>query len=240
MLKNKSLLLAAAIMALLISTQDAPGQADEKKFEVGGQFSLINLTKQTLTTTTFPCVAPVPCPVAVTLVEGRRTEPGFGGRFGYNLSRYVALEAEGNFFPRDRDLDGGRSAQGLFGARVGRRFDKVGVFAKARPGFMRFSKGDYRPVGGCVAVFPPPIGCFEAVPRTNFAFDVGGVAEWYPSKNAILRFDAGDTIIHFGNRNVAAVDVPVGGLGPTRLVVVPVGAETKHNFQASAGVGFRF
>ncbi len=130
--------------------------------------------------------------------------------------------------------------QGLFGAKVGKRFGTVGLFAKARPGFVRFSKGDYQPVGGCTAIFPPPIGCFEPTAKTNFAFDIGGVVEWYPSKHTIVRLDAGDTIIHFGNRNVAALDVPAGGVGPTRLVVIPVAADTTQNFQGSLGIGWRF
>jgi hypothetical protein len=84
-------------------------------------------------------------------------------------------------------------------------------------------------------VFPPPAACFQPEARTNFAFDLGGVAEWYPSKNTIVRFDAGDTIIRFGARNVTATDIPSGG-----LVVVPAAAETRHNFQGSVGFGFRF
>ena len=92
---------------------------------------------------TIPCVGPLPCPVTVTLADGRETEPGFGGRFGYNFSRYLTLEAEGNFFPRDRELEGGRKTQGLFGAKVGKRMDRVGIFGKARPGFIRFQKVTY-------------------------------------------------------------------------------------------------
>jgi hypothetical protein len=235
---RKTIFLAALLLLSVVGFQVARAQSDERKFEVGGQFSLLRLPTTTITTTTFPCLGPLPCPVQTNFATGRNSEPGFGGRLGYNFSRYFALEAEGNFFPRDRDFEGGRKMQGFFGAKVGKRFDKVGLFGKARPGFMRFSKGDYRLARGCIAVFPPPIACFDPVAITKFAFDLGGVAELYPSKNTIVRFDGGDTIIRFGNRNVAAFD-PLSGLAGSG-VVIPVAAETKHNFQGSIGFGYRF
>lgn len=235
---KKTILLAALLSLPVAGFQVARAQSDEKKFEVGGQFTLARLPILTGTTTTFPCTTP-PCPVLTTFSRDHTNELGFGGRVGYNFNSYVTLEAEGNFFPRDRTFEGGRKLQGLLGAKVGKRFDKVGLFGKARPGFMRFSRGDYRSAGGgCVTVIPPPTGCFNSVAATRFAFDVGGVAELYPSKRTIVRFDAGDTIIRFGNRNVAAFD-PLGGLAGSG-VVIPAAAETKHNFQASIGFGYRF
>jgi hypothetical protein len=235
---RKTIFLAALLSLSVVSVQVARAQSDERKFEVGGQFTWASLPIITGTSTTFPCTTP-PCPVGTTYSRDRKNDLGFGGRVGYNMNSYLTFEAEGNLFPRDRTFEGGRKLQGLFGAKVGKRFDKVGLFAKARPGFMRFSKGDYQPNGGgCVAVFPPPIGCFNSVAVTRFAFDVGGVAEFYPSKNTIVRFDAGDTIIRYGNRNVAAFD-PLGGLAGSG-VVIPVGSETKHNFQGSLGFGYRF
>ena len=235
MIKKAMLVLAALFVAFSVCGQQALAQSDEKKIEVGGQFSLLRVPTLTVQSTGIVCVT-LPCPTTA-FSQGTEIDPGFGARIGYNVSPYVTLEAEGNLFPRDRDREGGRKAQGLFGAKVGKRFDKAGVFAKARPGFVRFNRGDYQPVGACIAVFPPPIGCFQPVAKTNFAIDLGGVGEFYPSKNTILRFDAGDTIIRFGARNAAASSTTAG---PTGLVVVPLAAETKHNFQVSVGVGFRF
>jgi hypothetical protein len=238
---SKKIVETVAMMILAaVSVNIGRAQTPETGFEAGGQFTLVSLSTLTATTTTLPCLGPLPCPVTTTFARGRETDPGFGGRLGYNFSRNVALEVEGNFFPRDRDFEGGRKIQGLFGVKAGKRVDGFGLFAKARPGFIRYEKGDYRPVGVCIAVFPPPIACFEPTTKTNFALDIGGVAEWYPSTHTIIRFDVGDTIVHFGERNVAAFDVPAAGLSPVRLVVIPVGAETKHNFQASVGVGYRF
>jgi len=236
---KKTIGAVALMMIFALNIQEALAQSDEGSFEVGGQFSRIRLPILTGATTIFPCINP-PCPVMTSVAAGCETEPGFGGRLGYSFSRHVGVEAEANFFLRNRHLEGGRKTQGLFGAKVGKRFATVGLFAKARPGLVRFSKGDYQQVGACIAVFPPPIGCFEPTDKTNFAFDLGGVVEWYPSKHTIVRLDAGDTIIRFGNRNVAARDVSTAGLDLRRLVVIPVAADTTHNFQGSLGIGWRF
>jgi hypothetical protein len=234
---RKTISLAFLLLLPVAGFQIAQGQSNERKLEVGGQFTWARLPILTGTVTTFPCLVP-PCPVGATFSKDHTNELGFGGRFGYNVNSYVTVEAEGNFFPRDRNFAGGRKMQGFFGAKVGKRFDKVGLFGKARPGFMRFSRGDYRLARGCIAVFPPPLACFDPVATTRFAFDLGGVAELYPSKNTIVRFDAGDTIIRFGNRNVAGFD-PLSGLAGSG-VAIPVAAETKHNFQGSIGIGYRF
>ena len=214
------------IALLALTLHDALPQSDGKNFEAGGQFSLLRLTSPTVTS------------AGTISGQDRETVPGFGGRFGYNISKHFALEAEGNFFPRDRDLEGGGKIQGLFGVKVGQRFEKAGVFVKARPGFVRFNKGDYLFVGG-PQVFPPPLSSFRPVARTNFAIDLGGVVEFYPSKRTIIRFDAGDTIVRLPTRNVAAFQLN-SPFPSSSLVVVPVSAQTKHNFQGSVGFGFRF
>jgi hypothetical protein len=212
-------------------------QSDDQKFEVGGQFSVLRVPTRSISVTTFPCVV-APCPTTIVTNQNRDSNYGFGGRFGYRVSEYLTLEAEGNFFPSDGVLDDGKKVQGFFGVKAGKRLEKFGVFAKARPGFARYSRGDYQAVGGCIAVFPPPIGCFQPVARTNFAIDLGGVFEYYPTKRTIIRFDAGDTIVRLPARNVAAFQTNPSTV--FTLVVVPAAAETKHNFQAGVGFGFRF
>ncbi len=173
---------------------------------------------------------------------GTRTEPGFGGRFTYNLTNHVALEAEGNFFPRnDRSFSaaaGGNLAQAQFGVKAGKRFEKFGVFGKARPGFVSFSNAleeiNFTTTG------PPGQEGFIPVPhfgrRTYFAGDVGVVFEFYPSRRIVTRFDFGDTIIRYGKRD-GAIFYGTPGTPPT---VFDQPAETTHNFQFSAGIGFRF
>lgn len=236
-MSRKTFLMVVVIMVFGLSTQLALGQSDERRWEVGGQFSAVRLVSHSSTSPAIVCVR-APCPGFSLVSDRRETDYGGGGRLGYNFSKKFALEAEGNFFPTDHNATGGRKIQGLFGVKAGKQFNTVGLFAKARPGFVRHQKGDYRQQGGCIAIFPPPIACFEPVARTSFAVDLGGVVEWYPSKRAIVRFDAGDTIINFGNRSVAATDVSPAGT--VRQVVVPRSSETTHNFQGTIGVGWRF
>ena len=131
---------------------------------------------------------------------------GAGGRFTYNLNDYIAVDNEVNFFLPDEGPP--YATQGLFGIKAGKRTKHVGVFAKARPGFQtNFVVNDRE--------------------LARFALDVGGVAEVYPNRHVVLRFDAGDVIIPFGNNVVGS------GLFAQRL-------GTTHNFQYSLGVGIRF
>jgi Outer membrane protein beta-barrel domain len=227
----KQLFLGLAALVLVTATfYDARAQADEsKKFEVGGQVALLQVD-------TWNILPAAPFPVTT----NRETVFGFGGRFGYNISSNFAVEAELNFFPNDDELKAGRKTQALFGVRAGKRFDKVGVFAKARPGFIRYEKGDYFLAGGCLTVFPTPLACYDSVARTNFAIDLGGVVEFYPSTRTIIRVDAGDTIVRHPARIVAASTGSPGSNLVTYLAAVPVPAETRHQFQGSVGFGFRF
>ncbi len=218
-----------ALIALFgLTLHESRAQSDEKKFEIGGQFSLLRVPTRTVTASGS----------AIVSTESRETEYGFGGRFGYNFSKHFALEGGLNYFVCNGDVEGGRKMQGLFGVKAGKRFNKFGVFAKARPGFVRYEKGDYLFVGG-PQVFPPPLSSFRPVARTNFAIDLGGVVELYPSKRTIIRFDAGDTIVRLPTRNVAAFQLN-SPFPASSLVVVSLSAETKHNFQGSVGFGFRF
>ncbi len=228
MRKSASVLVLVLLFVFAVVTAQA--QSDDKKFEVGGQFSVLHSPTQTVTTTGTA--------FGLAMNEHGHTDYGFGGRFGYRLSKYFTLEAEGNFFPRDGVLEAGKKTQGFVGVKAGKRFDNFGLFVKARPGFVHYSRGDYQFTGGCVAIFPPPIGCFQPVAETNFATDLGGVFEYYPTKRTIIRFDAGDTIVHLPARNVAAFQTNA----PTvfTLVVVPRSSEGQNHFQASVGFGFRF
>lgn len=174
-------------------------------------------------------------PFPFTVNESRTSDFGFGGRFGYNVSSHFAAEAEVNVFPADDDVRAGRKLQGLFGVRAGKKMEKIGVFAKARPGFVRYEKGDYFQARVCPAVSPLPFGCFDPVARTSFAMDLGGVVELYPTSRTIIRFDAGDTIVRLPARLVAMPQTANG-----LLLALTVPQETRHQFQVSIGFGFRF
>jgi len=75
--------------------------------------------------------------------------------------------------------------------------------------------------------------------QTNFALDLGGVLEFYPSKRIVVRFDGGDTIIHHPRRtfNSPFQDPNTGALS---LVPFTIPGYTEHSFQLIGGVGFRF
>lgn len=191
-------------------------QSDElPKFEIGGHFSSLTLNSNT-------------------------TEPGLGARFTYNVNDNLALEAEGNLFPHDARQrsfrNGGRATQGLFGVKIGKRYERFGIFAKVRPGLISFTRGRFDIVGNNDEVTIPIEVRTERA--THFALDVGGVLEFYPSRRIVTRFDFGDTIIRYGDTTINTINGPVGG--PFVLVPVTIPGETRHNFQFMGGVGFRF
>lgn len=151
-------------------------------------------------------------------------EPGFGGRFTFNLTENIALEAEGNYYTREQFSfpEGGKMFQGQFGAKIGKRFARWGVFGKARPGFVGFTQVLHNRFG---LQLPP----FSFEKKLNPSLDVGGVAEFYVSPRWLARFDVGDTIIRYG-------EIQFPGIVPS--FTVP--SVTRHNLQVSSGIGFRF
>ncbi|HEY0430230.1 MAG TPA: outer membrane beta-barrel protein [Pyrinomonadaceae bacterium] len=211
------------LLVLSICSLEAKAQSDDlKKFEVGVLFT--SITKPDF--------------------NGGSTEPGVGGRFTFNLNRSVAVEAEGNFFPHSCRFCGGNLGdssgimeQGLFGIKAGKRFDKWGIFAKARPGVVRFGQGQtiytINGTGPSASVHVQRRG------QSNFATDLGAVLEFYPSKRIVTRFDFGDTLIHYGSRqsNFLSFDPTTGS---PSLIPFTTRSETRHNFQFAAGVGWRF
>lgn len=194
------LMLAIAVGILMSAAGPARAQSDVPRFEVGAQYSLLNFD-------TFAQFS-----------KAHRRESGVGGRFTINFNKYVAAEAQIDYFPNE-DIERigpfnvplwGSKTLIVYGFKAGIRRDRFGVFAKARPGFVHFSEV---PGFGCIIGG----GSCRQPAKTNFAFDVGGVFEYYPSHRIVVRFDAGDTIIRhkrfFGISN---------------------------QFQTSAGVGVRF
>src|SRR5688572_7563709 len=119
------------------------------------------------------------------------TKGGIGGRITYNFNRYIAAEAEINFFPQKQLIftSSGNSIQAQFGVKLGKRFEKFGVFGKVRPGFISADRVFSIIPGSQVPNFP-----FNSkVEReTFFTTDFGGVLELYPSSRMVVRFDAGD------------------------------------------------
>jgi hypothetical protein len=174
-----------AVVVILLALTNAQAQSDLRRYELGGQFSILRFDAFTR------------------FSERRRTEVGGGGRFTFNFNRHVAAEAQVDFFPHtDIERIGtidvptwGSKSLAVFGIKAGGRNKRVGVFGKVRPGFIHF--GD-APGLICIASALNP--CPPSIRRTVFSLDVGGVFEYYPSPRTVIRFDLGDTIIYQDKR----------------------------------------
>jgi hypothetical protein len=178
-----------------------------------------------------------PCPDCLSS-STIHSEPGFGGRFTFNLTDEVALEAEGNFFIRDvNDLPNpsGHRFQGQFGPKIGKRFEKWGAFGKVRPGFVGVTKVSKliseRSRESFIGI-PVLVGEFGVGKELYPSIDLGGVVELYLSRRRLVRFDAGDTIIRYSV-------LPVPTLS-ARFPVFKRPPLTEHNLQMTSGVAFRF
>ena len=202
MIRKTSISFAVCALVLLAGTSSFSQTSDPPRFEVGAQFSLLNFDRLD------------------NLGERRRTEIGGGGRFTVNINKYVAAETELNYFPQEDSIRigtidvplWGKKTLVVAGIKAGGRTERVGVFGKARPGFIHFS---YAPGFACIAL----VGVVCNQPKTTvFAVDLGGVFEYYPSRRTVVRFDAGDTIIRQDKRFF----------------------DTSHSLQTSIGVGVRF
>src|SRR2546423_746481 len=112
----------ALISALLVCAATVCAQEhDAPKVEVGVQFSSLSVTPPQF--------------------FGTENAAGFGARVTYNLTDYFAVEGEGDIFPvgmQQTFVSGGGAEQVQFGVKVGKRFKRFGLFAKARPGFVSF------------------------------------------------------------------------------------------------------
>ena len=175
----------AAVAVLVLSLSSVPAFAQSPSapsapsaFQLGGQLTTLRLS------------------------DFDATNAGFGGRASFDLSRFLALEGELNFFVND-DFEVGdgalrveydrRRVEGFFGPKIGVRYERFGLFAKARPGFSRLTH-----VGvGCVGPDCALAQMLLVLPeyKTEFAFDLGGVFEYYPTARLVARVDVGTTFI---------------------------------------------
>ena len=222
-MNRSKFLVGLASLFLLSCSVNASAQTDEvSKVEVGIHFT--SLTKPNY--------------------YGGATEPGLGARFTFNFNRSIAVEAVGNLFPHSCNYCGGNLGdnsgiikQGLFGVKAGKRFEKWGIFAKARPGVVTF--GQANTIYTINGTGPSASVAVQRRGVSNFATDLGAVLEFYPSKRIVTRFEGGDTLIRYGSRNgnFFGFDPLTGN---TTLIPFTMRPETRHNFQFVAGVGWRF
>lgn len=162
-----------------------------------------------------------------------KTSAGLGGRLSFDVSRWLTAEGEATFFPDDDillqspGLTSGlqvryprKRTEAFFGMKSGVRNDRIGLFAKARPGFTRVSGNGVECVGEVCALAL----LMRPAYSTEFALDLGGVFEFYPSRRIVARFDLGDTMIWHTS------------------AAPPCWSEgcTSHNLSSKMGVGIRF
>lgn len=181
----------AFLFAWLICASVTCAQDEVPKFEAGAQMTILRLS------------------------EVRENPVGVGGRFHYNFHRAVALDTEVSYFPQDPSGNFGETLA-LFGARAGKRWDQIGVFAKARAGVIHFGGSFFD---------------LRLSEKTHPAFDVGGTLEYYAGRRVILRFDASDLIVPYGDTTIVT-----GTLPPLQLLRLG----TQHNLHTTVGVAFRF
>jgi outer membrane protein with beta-barrel domain len=165
-----------------------------------------------------------------------KSERGVGGRVSVNFTNSVALEAEYNIFPSNfritvpqlnqlitRRLTGDRVTQFLFGIKAGTHWDRFGLFAKIRPGFVSTNVKDE-------TINPNPT--LNSLFRTSsgVALDFGGVFEFYPTRHTMFRLDASDMIIRYETKSITG----------SSATTTENRKLTGHNLQLSVGVGLRF
>src|ERR1041384_4821573 len=165
----------ALLLTIVAFASVAVAQSTKDKIEIG-----VQTTSLTLVNPDFPAFD--------------NTQPGIGGRFTFNFNRSIAAEAEVNFLPKKQFVltADGSAVQAQFGVKIGKRFEKFGIFGKVRPGFLSVDRtASYIP--GASINGPAPYFTIER--RAFFTIDAGGVLEFYPSRRTVVRFDAGDTVI---------------------------------------------
>ncbi len=197
------------LTALYLSAPAVASAQSDSRFEVGGHLNVFRFG------------------------DFDATRAGLGGRISVDLSPWLAVEGVASYFPHDdvsiapsslnpdlRTTYVRRRGEAFAGVKVGRRGERMGLFAKVRPGLTRVSGSGVRCEG------PECAFILLAVPtyRTEFALDVGGGFELYPTRRTVARIELGDTIIRHR------------GQAPPCWQ----SACTSHNFSSRVGLGLRF
>ena len=148
---------------------------------------------------------------------------GMGGRFIRHLSTHLDGEVEVAVDP-NAGVSGAR-VLGSAGVKTGWRFSRVGVFARARPGFIWFARDPFGVPAPGTTPFRP-----RWAHSLDPSLDTGVTVELYSRRGVIFRVDTSDTIIRYHPRRV------MSQLEPPRAV----GNFTTHNRQWSIGAGTSF
>ena len=150
----------------------------------------------------------------------RKNLSAAGLNFTYNFTRGIAIDSAVNFIPGQQGTK--PMTEGLFGLKMGARFQHFGIFGKVRPGFIYYDQA--MPGGGATT----------SSSLTRFATDFGGTVEYYPERNSTLRFDVGTTLVRYLSDHPDPKPFPLGSSLSTQYYV------TQGNFQVSTSYTYRF
>ncbi len=145
---------------------------------------------------------------------------GGGFSFDYNFNRHFAFDSAMNFLPSQGGTQG--MMQGMYGVKLGERWNRWGLFAKVRPGFIYYNEA--WPGGG--AKSPQSL--------SRFAWDFGGVAEIYTHHNGTFRIDVGTTMVRYLTDRTDTRFTEIGGVISNQYWV------NQGNLQFSTGYTYRF
>jgi len=105
-----------------------------------------------------------------------------------DLTWYPSDFPDGIAFTRSR-------GEGLFGATVGPRLNRIRPFAKAAAGFLKV--GATPGAFACIAIFPPPLNCALAGGDTLPVYEIGGGMEIDATSKTFVRVDISDRILKY-------------------------------------------
>jgi hypothetical protein len=152
----------------------------------------------------------------------RMHSSGAGATLGYRLTKFISFDSEFNVFPGSGSADGKSSAEELLaGVKIGRTLGSWGLFTTLRPGLIHYDK----------TLAPGSQTDYESANR--FAFDAGGVVEYYASSRSTIRFDIGTTFVRYLSGHPDPRQLP-------RTVLSDDYITTQGNFHLGSGYVFRF
>jgi len=170
-----------------------PSRAQDQftRFELGGEFSTIELSNSTYQ---------------------RAVTPGFGEHFDWNFNGRLALESEIDFFP-DHSVprlyvQGGQTVQAVLGIRAKVvQFRKLSIYGLVRPGILHFSDTQF--------LSSNPNTLYVQQPATYFDLNLGGGMEYYVTPRWVLRADIAGNPYYIPNQTFAGSALNLGTINDT-------------------------
>jgi hypothetical protein len=129
------------------------------------------------------------------------SDMGIGGRITWRPAPMLGLDADVTVYPADFPPDtaaafsNAHRLEGLFGATVGPRLNRVRPFAKAAVGFLEVDNN--AAAFACIAIFPPPLACVLAGGATLATYEIGGGVEVDTPARTFIRVDIAQRLVKY-------------------------------------------